>query len=222
MRLARYERQPEGTGLQVGEPPSPAWEVAVSHEQSFAEFYARMHGPLLDHAERFVDKEEARDAESEAMMVMWRNWPALSLDKRSDKYAFGVLTKIVRARAKANRKLVSLDHVGPELDRHAIAEAPSFYGTREDMRVEVLEAALAAMPARRREVLLLRYEQGFRYREVAEALGLAEQTINTHLHLGYEDLRAAFTRAGFQIPDAKSRRLLPRTTPKNKGGNTND
>ena len=34
--------------------------MAVDHRQSFEEFYARMHGPLLDHAERFVGKEDAR------------------------------------------------------------------------------------------------------------------------------------------------------------------
>ena len=226
MRLARVERQTEGTGLQVREPPSPAWEVAVDHRQSFEEFYARMHGPLLDHAERFVGKEDARDAESEAMVVIWRNWPALSLEKRSDKYAFGVVTVIVRAKAKANananRRIVSLDDVGPELDRRAIAEAPSLYDeTPVDTRPDVLEAALAAMPARRREVLLLRYERGFSHREVAEALGLTESTINSHVTLGYQDLRAAFMRAGFQVPDAKSRRpLLPRISP--KGGDTND
>lgn len=221
MGLPSVNGPPEGTGLQVREAASPTWEIATDPREGFGEFYSRMHGPLVAYAARFFrDKEEARDAESEAMMTLWWKWPALSLDKRNEKYAFRVLTNIIRAMKEANSMLVSVEDAGPELEQLSFAEAPSFHGTSGDARVEILAAALAAMPAKRREVLLLRYEEGFTYREVAETLGLAQQTINTHVSLAYRDLTAAFVRAGYELAAVRPRLSLPRAHPQR--GDTND
>lgn len=216
MRLARYKRSPEGNSLLVGEAPprpygvSPAMDLA----QLFAETYQRLHGPLLDHAERSLSADDARDAVAEAMVALWMQWSTLSQDKRNDAYIFGIVIHCVSAKLTENRRLVSLEDAEPELDRQAAEAVPG--ADRGLTAAEVLDATLAAMPARRREVYLLVREQSFTRKQAAEALGLSDGTINTHMYLATEDLRAAFTRAGFRIADPQ--RLLPSP----KGGDTND
>ena len=180
VRLARFRRSSEGNSLLVGTVP-PTQPAAADLEQLFLEAYRRLHGRVLDHAERFLDPDDARDAVGDAMAALWRRWPTLAPEKRSDKYVFGVVHYCVFAKLRERTALVSLDDAEPELDRlatHAAAEQG-----RGDAIADVLDETLAAMPPRRREVFLLVREQSFTYREAAEALGLSEGTINTHMRL---------------------------------------
>jgi RNA polymerase sigma-70 factor (ECF subfamily) len=194
----------------VGVVPPPNMPAEAALEQLFLEAYQRLHGRVLDHAERFLEKDDARDAVGDAMLSLWHRWPTLSPEKQqSERYVFGVVHYCVYKKMRENDQLVSLDEAEEELDQQAIAAVPE-YSERESA-ADVLDAALAAMPPRRREVFLLVREHAFTYREAAETLGLSESTINTHMHLAADDLRTAFTRAGFRIPSPQPGRLpLPK------------
>jgi RNA polymerase sigma-70 factor (ECF subfamily) len=216
MRLARFRRSPERNGPLVGVLEPAAQPAAADLEQLFLEAYRRLHGRLLDHAERFLDRDDARDAVGDAMADLWRRWPTLTPEKRgSDKYVFGAVHYCVFAKMRENNQLVSLDEAKPELDQQ-VARAAEDLG-RGERSAEVLDAALAAMPPRRREVFLLVREHSFTYQEAAEALGLAHGTVKTHMYLAVEDLRTAFTRAGFRIANTQ-----PAQLPSPKGDATND
>lgn len=215
MPLALVTRPTEGTGLLVGEAPPPAWELAAVHARSFREMYERLHGPLVNHAERWVGREDALDAVGEAILALWRSWPTLSPVQRTDKYIFAAVRHRAFKKLEENGELVPLGDAEPELDWRAVNAVNE--GTRGDTAGDVLDAALAAMPPRRREVLLLVREHDFTYSEAADALDLSFGTIKTHLRLATEDLRAAFTRAGFRIANIQTRLL-----PSPKGGDTND
>ena len=75
MRLARFRRSTEGNSLLVGPVLGPNQPAAAELEQLFLEAYRRLHGRVLDHAERFLDKEDARDAVGDAMEALWRITP---------------------------------------------------------------------------------------------------------------------------------------------------
>ena len=216
MRLARVKPSPERDSLLVGVVPPPSQPVAADLEQIFLEAYQRLHGPVLDHAERFLNREDAQDAVGDAMAALWRSWPTLTPEQRqSERYVFSAVRHRVFAKLREYSPLVSLEDAEQELDRQAMAALPDMTG--RDTAADVLDAVLAVMPPRRREVLLLVYEHSFTYMDAAEALGLAVGTIKHHMYLAARDLRAAFTRAGFRIADAKPARL-----PSPKGGATND
>jgi RNA polymerase sigma factor (sigma-70 family) len=59
---------------------------------------------------------------------------------------------------------------------------------------DAMLAALEALPARCREVMLLRYVDGFTAQEIADHLGLASATVRVHLMKGVRDC-AQFFRA---------------------------
>jgi RNA polymerase sigma-70 factor (ECF subfamily) len=216
MQLTPFRRSPERTDLLVGPVPGTHQPTTAQLEQLFLEAYRRLHGRVLDHAERFLDKEDARDAVADAMQALWQLWPGLPPEKQqSERYVFGMVHHSVFRMLRRNGALVSLDDAEQELDQQAIAAAPDETG-RETV-ADVLDAALAAMPPRRREIFLLVREHSFTYAQAAEALGLAYGTINLHMHLALDDLRAAFTRAGFRIAAPRPGRL-----PSPKGGAAND
>jgi RNA polymerase sigma factor (sigma-70 family) len=216
MRLVRHDRSAEGSSLLVGAAPQSGYGLAPGTDPAlFAETYERLHGRLVDHAERFLGREDARDAVGDAVASLWIQWSTLSPEKRTDAYIFGIVSHCVSAKRREDRKLVSLEDAGPELDRRAMAAASG--ADNEDAAAEVLDAALAAMPPRRREVLLLVREQSFTRKQAAAALGLSVDTIGTHLRLAADDLRAAFTRAGLRIAN-----LQPRRLPWGRGGDANE
>ena len=87
-------------------PPRP---VAFELEQLFSDAYRRLHGRVLNHAERFLDRESAQDAVGQAMEELWSRWPQLTPEQRSDQYFFGAVRHTVLDTLKASRAFVSLD-----------------------------------------------------------------------------------------------------------------
>lgn len=65
-----------------------------------------------------------------------------------------------------------------------------------DYELEILRAALHALPARCREVLVLRKHHGLSHREIAEKLGISPNTVNAQITLGIVKCRAYFRARG--------------------------
>jgi RNA polymerase sigma-70 factor (ECF subfamily) len=61
-----------------------------------------------------------------------------------------------------------------------------------DQRAELVRAALAKLPAEKREVLVLSRYQGLRYSEIATLLGCPESTVKVKVHRAVKALRAAY------------------------------
>lgn len=87
------------------------------------------------------------------------------------------------------------------LDQRADPQAVAMFeaGRRYDDISDALDSAVSCMPTRRREVLLLVYEQRFTYDEAAQSMGISFGSVKTHLRLAIADVRAAYARAGFRI-----------------------
>jgi RNA polymerase sigma factor (sigma-70 family) len=207
MRLARFKRSPEGADGLIRETLRPGHVLARESDlaQLFVETYERLRGQLLDHAERFVGKDDAQDAVGEAVASLWIQWSTLPQEKRNDAYIFGVVRHCVSAKRREYRMLVSLEDAEAELDGRAVRAAQG--ADDGNPAAELLDATLDAMPTRRREVVLLVRGQSFTRREAADAIGVSVDTIGTHMRLAMDDLRAEFRRAGFRIANLRSRRL---------------
>jgi RNA polymerase sigma-70 factor (ECF subfamily) len=70
------------------------------------------------------------------------------------------------------------------------------------LRHDAMVAALATLPERCREVMLLRYVDGFSAPEIAVHLGLAAATVRVHLMKGVRDCAQFFRARGLLDPSA--------------------
>jgi len=68
--------------------------------------------------------------------------------------------------------------------------APSEDAVARELR-DAAAAAVAGLPAQRREVFRLAREEGLTYAEIAAVLGLSPQTVANHMSLALADLRRA-------------------------------
>lgn len=197
MRLSRRDTRREPEPLLVGVVTPTVLSAAPGLEELFRDAYLRLHSRALCHAERFLSRGEAEDAVGEAALKVWRLWPHLRPEQRNDAYFMAAVRTKVRETLKKSGRFISLDDAEPELEEVSAAEAE--WSATEDRKAEVLDNALAEMPAKRREILLLIYEHDISWQQAAEELGLKIGTINAQMHRARTQLRAAFTRAGFRI-----------------------
>lgn len=135
--------------------------------------------PLLRYVDRMVgDADLAADVVQEAFVRLLDQ--ALP-DEEVRRWLFTVATNLVRDDARMTarrRRLLSQRYEHADL-AHDPAELPDQSVLRAE-RVAAVRAALAEMPERDRELLLMR-EEGFRYAEIAEVIEVAPGSVGTLL-----------------------------------------
>lgn len=141
----------------------------------FGELYEQLHPSLLRYLLRLTgDTDAAEDVCQEAFLRLLRRADLTGDDARL--WIFTVATNLVRDRGRSvvrrQRLLASGEPPTP-----TPSPAPDDEMERSE-RVERVRAALARIPERDRQLLLMR-EEGFRYQEMAEAVGVAPGSIGT-------------------------------------------
>jgi len=70
-------------------------------------------------------------------------------------------------------------------------------GIERGQLAQAFEAALGSLRPAYREVIVLRFQQGMAYEEIADVTGLALGTVKTHLHRARKLMAAELTKAGW-------------------------
>ena len=145
----------------------------------FAEHYA----PLQRYLARLTgDPELADDAAQEAFVRLLEQDP---LPERPRPWLFRVATNVVRDTARAAKRHRVLGMDGKARGAHGDApRSPEGVVARETARRQ-MRRALDVLSEKERRALLLR-EEGFKHREIAEALGTTTGSIGTLLRRAIE------------------------------------
>ncbi|MEU0485608.1 RNA polymerase sigma factor [Streptosporangium sp. NPDC006013] len=160
--------------------------------EAFAELFDRYSGMLYRYVSKRLGPESAEDLVGETFLVAFsrrRSYDLAYPDARP--WLFGILTKLMsrqhRTEAARYRALSRTPVDGYEdspADR--VAVRVSAQAARP-----ALISALAALPAKDRDVLLLITWGELTYEEVARALGIPVGTVRSRLNRGRRKVRAA-------------------------------
>ena len=152
---------------------------------------ARYWSPLTTFVARMTGSPEAaEDAVQETFCRLWerrRSW-------RVEGSVSGLLFRLARNIAISDhRHLLAEDRAASVAIEHAprhhdIPELPD-----EELRA-ALEAAIATLSPRRREVFLLRVVHDLSYKEIGAVMGTSPQTVANQLSHALADLRSKLTR----------------------------
>ncbi len=143
------------------------------------ELAGRLVPRLLGYAGRVLgDRTEAEDVAQEAMLRLWRaaaGWRAG--EAQVSTWAYRVVTNLCtdRLRQRGRRGPVGLDDAPEVADGAAGAEA----GLIEADRMAALDAALAELPDRQRQALVLRHLEGLSNPEIAEAMDIGVEAVES-------------------------------------------
>lgn len=145
---------------------------------------------MLGYAARLLgDRAEAEDVAQEAMLRLWRIAPDWRQDEaKVTTWLYRVVTNLCtdRLRMRQRRRLSALDDAPDIEDGKPSAEA----GLIEADRMVALNAALAHLPDRQREAVVLRHIEGLTNPEIAAVMEIGVEAVESLTARGKRALAA--------------------------------
>ena len=140
--------------------------------ESFAALYEKYHGPMVALAYSILaSRDRAEDVAQETFAIACRDLPTL---KSKDKFAAWLagicrnLSKQMLRAARSERSLTPDKHIIPAKDR-------------TDERSEAIRQAVWSLRDAERELIVLRYFDGFSQAQISSVLGVSAQSVNGRL-----------------------------------------
>jgi RNA polymerase sigma factor (sigma-70 family) len=182
-----------GGGKPVGDTSWPGEQLIVAAQRGDIASITALVSGSHPNVQRFARSlcatpEDAEDAAQEALIILYRKIGMLRASGALASWMFRIVRNECLRRARTMRSHAPL----PETAVHSAEEVAL-------RRIEAGEvaAAVAALPAEQRHVLIMRDIQGHSGRMVAEALGLSTAAMKSRLHRA----RAAVRRSLLATPE---------------------
>lgn len=152
----------------------------------------RLTPRVLGYAARLLggDRAEAEDVAQDAMLRLWRIAPDWRVgEARVSTWLYRVVTNLCTDRLRSgNRRARTMgDDLPDAMDDALPVEARMV----DDARMAALNAALASLPDRQREAVVLRHIEGLSNPEIAEILGIGVEAVESLTARGKRTLTAA-------------------------------
>jgi RNA polymerase sigma factor (sigma-70 family) len=166
-------------------PPWPGEQVVIAAQQGDERAIATLVSGSHAHVQRFArtlcaSPEDAEDAAQEALVVLYRKIGTLRVAAALASWMFQIVRhECIRRTRLALRAPAPPAGVEPSAEDAALAR----------LEMDRIVAAIAALPAEQRAVLVLRDIQGMSGAASAQALGLSRAAMKSRLHRAREALR---------------------------------
>ncbi len=143
-------------------------------------------------------RDDAEDLAQETFVRVFRQAGSYRAEGRFRSWLLRIAGNLARSRHRRRRilKWLPLD-----LERHNVAAAtpPADRGLEAEQEAAAVRAAIARLPERQRQALVLHRFQGLRYVEVAEAMGTSLAGVESLIQRALAGLRADLARGG-EVP----------------------
>jgi RNA polymerase sigma-70 factor, ECF subfamily len=148
---------------------------SVLLERLYREHADRVYGLCL---RMTGDRVHATELAQDVFVRAWEQLDRLRPDSDAGAWLWRLATNVVLNAMRSDRR--RLARVAPVAEPGLLERANM--GTPLPVRRLSLDAAIARLPDRAREVFVLHDVEGFASHEVSELLGIAEGTVRAHLH----------------------------------------
>src|SRR5882757_1554554 len=155
-------------------PATPTEQPVEDRPKTLADLYTEHRMRLVRLAILLVDEQgTAEDVVQEAFTGLHRHWSEL----RDERAALGYLrTAVVNgSRSVLRRRRTAREYVPPHQVNARSAESLAMLSAEH----QAVVAALSSLPARQREVLVLRYYGGLSEAEIAESTGISKGAVKS-------------------------------------------
>ena len=168
-----------------------ARRVLAGDDAAFGAIVTRWQGPLVTLAYRFTrDAGRAEDLAQEAFLQVYRSLGSWREDSAFSTWLFALALNLYRSELRRiPHRTVSIEDVGEPRDHRS--EIPEVERSDRDRAVR---DAVAALPAKYRDALVVVYFHRSDVAVAARSLGVPEGTLKARLHRGRDLLRRKLTR----------------------------
>ncbi|MEM7479699.1 MAG: sigma-70 family RNA polymerase sigma factor [Acidobacteriota bacterium] len=172
-------------------------------QEAFRQLLLRFQRPVFNLIFRMVrDPLIAEDLAQDAFIKAFRKLDRYDPQRKFSSWLFKVAHNTTLDHMRRKRlSLVALETPDDEPDLARVLADDSRRGP--EVRVQrgdlaaALEAAVATLRPEYREIVVLRYQQGLPYQEIADITGLPLGTVKTHLHRARKEVQAHLESAGW-------------------------
>lgn len=163
--------------------------------------FEELVGNTLDGAYRFVrslgaDAEDAEDAVQDGYVRAWRALGTFDATKPFTPWLFQIVKRSFYDLHRSRRKVPTLQSDASEGDLlHSVPDPeplPDAVFEQEATRARV-RIAFGSMSVKDRSILMLRYDEGFSFEEIAQALEMPAATVRSIHHRALAKLREELT-----------------------------
>ena len=152
----------------------------------------RHEGPLLRYAARILgDVDRGRDVVQDAFLRLWSQRPADWDESHVAQWLFTVCRNLALDVCRKERRMSLLG----EQQVTGAAESPPAAAARRE-QIGLVARELAALPANQQEVLRLKFQNDFSYKQIAGITGLSVSNVGFLIHTGISKLRDRFRADG--------------------------
>jgi len=198
-------------GESINDPDRDA--LKAGDEAAFQSLIQRYHGPMLRLAMTYVgDRGVAEDVVQEAWLTCVRSLDRFEGRSSLKTWIFGIVINVARSRRRKESRILPFasfwrrddsDSHRPTVDQSRFGSdgmwrsgPPSWDNIPEskvlaDETVQQVRAAIEALPAKQREVIVLRDVAGFEPGEVSALLGISPASERVRLHRARAAVRKA-------------------------------
>lgn len=161
--------------------------IREGDREAFKTLFHTWYAPLCHYASHFLnDDEQATEAVQDFFVRLWEKRSSLVVESSLRHYLF-------RSVRNQCLNLIRQDKVRQlhaiRLQEALLADnAPEEYSISPEMLVKI-EESIAALPEKRREIFRLNREEGLKYREIAEKLGISVKTVEAQMGAALRSLR---------------------------------
>ena len=157
-------------------------EANAGDPAAFEALYFRYRDWVARLAYRYTrNRDDALDAMQETFVYLLRKFPGFQLTASMTTFLYPTVKHIAVRLAQNRRRVIVSDEVLATAPEAASKDTPD---TRED-----LARVMAALPESQREIVLMRFLDDLKLREIAEALDLPLGTAKSRLHKALKTLR---------------------------------
>jgi len=158
------------------------------HLESFGALYQRYHSPMVALAySMLADRDLAEDAAQEVFAVACRDIGSLKSKERFGAWLAGICRNVARQMLRANKvKPAALNEDCAAHDRDDCEE-----------RRQAIRRAVWSLRETERELVILRYFDGFSQARISEVLDLSPQAVNGRLVRAKRKIAEYLKRNGF-------------------------
>jgi RNA polymerase sigma-70 factor (ECF subfamily) len=158
-------------------------------EAAFEDIYRLIHQKIYNFILRYVqDRSSAQELTQLFFIKLWEKRQMLHLDKPLEAQCFVIARNLVidalRKAARDNRLIESF-HIQRDLITASTEEVVLFDNLREHF-----EAAVEALPTKRKEIFKLSRLQGLTYQEIANQLSISPKTVEIQMSKALKMVRA--------------------------------
>jgi RNA polymerase sigma-70 factor (ECF subfamily) len=144
---------------------------------------------LATYAARLLDSEDAaEDVVQEAFIRLWEHRERWSLEGSVRALLYTITRNAALDQRKGTRRRQRIQAGSRDASREVATPADHTQG--QELQ-DAVEAAIADLPTRRKEVFMLARYDGLSYSQIGEVMGISPQTVANHFSLALADLRCS-------------------------------